>query len=211
MPEHHSRRLTPARIVKAGWVFFCLLFVAACHLDMYDQPKYGTYETSEFFPDGAAARALPPNTVSRSANLNAVVTTGKENDQFVAKVPIAIDDTVLARGKDRYNIVCGTCHGANLDGKGLVASYFKPQPPSFYAERLRTAPDGYLFNVITWGKGQMYPQAYQLSAEDRWAIVAYIRQMEQNPPQGVVANPTATPVGEPRPAGTVQPNQPEWP
>jgi mono/diheme cytochrome c family protein len=211
MQRVRLQRLSMAHLVRVGWVFFCLFFVAACHLDMYDQPKYTPYGESNIFPDGAQSRPVPPGVVAQNANLDTVVTTGKQGETFVATNPVAVNDETLALGRVKYNIYCVPCHGTNLDGKGAVAANFRPQPSSLYLERLRTAPDGYLFNVITWGKGQMYPQASTLSPEERWAIVAYIRQSQQTPPEGAVANPTEAPVLTPRPEGTVQPNQPELP
>lgn len=213
MPIMHKRRspgVSLTRVVKTGWVAFCVLFVVACHLDMYNQPRNEPYTENTLFPNNAVARPIEPNTVSRSAQLDPVLTTGEQNGQFVTTNPLPVDDQVLARGRDRYNIVCITCHGANADGRGIVAGYFRPPPASMYLERLRTAPDGYLFQVITHGKGQMFPQAHQLTPEDRWAVIAYIRQLQETPPEGVQANPTEAPAEE-RPPGTEQPNEPELP
>lgn len=211
MRERRSPRLSLTRALKAGCAAFCVLLLAACHLDMYDQPYKRPYSASELFADGAAARPIDPNTVSRSAELDTRVTTGEEGGQYLTANPLPVNEAVLARGQDRYTVVCATCHGVNADGKAVVAGYFKPGPSSMYLERLRTAPDGYLFQVITYGKGQMYPQAHQLSPEDRWAIVAYIRTLQQTPPEGVEANPTEVPAEENRGAGTAQPNEPELP
>jgi mono/diheme cytochrome c family protein len=212
MPEHAARRGSLGQIARLGLLLGCVLLIAACHLDMYDQPKQVPYSESDLFPDKAAARPIDPNIVARNANLDPAVTTGKNGDQFLATNPLPVTPELLAIGKERFTIVCATCHGVNGDAKGAVAaSYFRPPPASMYLQRLRTAPDGYLFNVITYGKGQMYPQNFQLTPEQRWAVVAYIRELQKNPPQGVVANPTEVPNPTPRPPGTVQPNQPELP
>jgi mono/diheme cytochrome c family protein len=133
--------------------------------------------------------------------------------QYTAEIPIPVNEALIARGQERYGIACVTCHGALLNGKGPVASYFKPAPASFYAPYLKDAPDGYIFEVITHGKGQMYPQAQTLSVEDRWAIIAYIRSLENNPPAELSQN-DRSPTDYPptfRVPGTVQPNQPELP
>jgi len=90
---------------------------------------------------------------------------------------------VLERGRERYNIYCAPCHSRVGDGRGFVASRgFSKMPPSYHIPRLQKAPLGYFFDVITNGFGIMPDYASQISPEDRWKIVAYIRalQLSQN-------------------------------
>ncbi len=188
-----STKIPWTRLIRVGWVGFCLLFVAACHMDMYNQAYYKTYEESTFFRDGTSARPLVPGVVARepgavvdSADQDQAVTTGRDGADYVAQNPLPVNEEVIAHGEERYGIFCAPCHGALANGRGgVVARYFNPPPPSFYIARLQEAPDGYLFDVITNGRGQMLPYASRVSIEDRWAIIAYIRQLQQNPPEGI--------------------------
>ena len=92
--------------------------------------------------------------------------------------PFAITKADLDRGEDRFNIYCAPCHGRSGDGNGIVVQRgFKP-PPSYHIDRLRQAPPGYLFIVITSGFGAMSDYSMQLTAEDRWRVVAYIRALQ---------------------------------
>lgn len=188
-----GRTFSFTKLLKIGWVPLCL-FLMACHMDMYYQPKATTYDKSVVFANGAQAQPLPPNTVSRGQNLDTAFTTGTENGQPIATNPVQADETVLARGKDRYEVFCTPCHGALGNGKGAVAAILTNSsgvaPASFYLDRLRTSPDGYYFQVITNGVVRngaqyMYPYASRISPEDRWAIIAYIRDLQENPPAEV--------------------------
>jgi hypothetical protein len=68
------------------------------------------------------------------------------------------------------------------DGEGMIVQRGMKQPPSYHIDRLREAPVGYFFNVITNGFGAMFDYADRISVQDRWAIIAYIRalQLSQN-------------------------------
>ncbi|GAB4199391.1 MAG: cytochrome c [Roseiflexaceae bacterium] len=186
-------RLSVKLLARAGALACCGLFVAACHLDMYDQPAYRAYQQSgdenvsaAAFPNGAISRQPVAGTVARGAlALSEPVATGQENGQPVTTIPVEVTDALLARGKERYEVYCVPCHGPLGNGRGVVASYFRPPPQSFYIERLRNAPDGDLFAVITNGRGLMYPYGSRITPEDRWAIIAHIRQLQQNPPPGL--------------------------
>lgn len=195
-----SLRRIVARVMLLG-IFG--LAISACHLDMYDQPKYTPLAASDFFKDGASARRLVDGTVSRTGLKIDERTTGHVGGdpagEYVTTNPITINEAVLARGQERYKIYCSACHGVNGDGKGIVAGPYsqgplKLKPPAlFYVNQLRAelqkAPDGYYFNVITYGKRNeqgeyaMFPAASRIqNIDDRWAIVAYIREMQKNPP-----------------------------
>jgi mono/diheme cytochrome c family protein len=85
---------------------------------------------------------------------------------------------LLRRGQERFNIYCSPCHSPVGDGDGMVARRGFPHPPSYHIDRLRNAPDRYLFDVITQGHGVMRSYADRVPADDRWAIVAYIRALQ---------------------------------
>ena len=96
--------------------------------------------------------------------------------------PFPITREVLDRGQDRYEIYCSICHDRLGTGNGMIPRRGFRHPPSYHTDRLRDAPAGYLFDVITNGFGAMADHAGQVSPRDRWAIIAYIRalQLSQN-------------------------------
>ena len=109
--------------------------------------------------------------------------TGKIDNNPGDYFPFAVDETVLARGRERFNVFCAPCHSRLGDGNGFIPSRgFPRKPPSYHIERLRKAPVGYFFDVMTNGFGLMPDYASQIPPKDRWAIVAYIRalQLSQN-------------------------------
>lgn len=108
--------------------------------------------------------------------------TGKSGTNLATVFPMAVTREMLERGRERFEIYCAPCHGGVGDGSGMVVSRGYPRPPSYHTDRLRNAPPGYFFNVITTGYGVMYPYASRVKPADRWAITAYIRalQLSQN-------------------------------
>lgn len=150
---------------------------------MYDQPKYKALQASDFFGDGRSARPLVEGTVAHGflhadKHLYEGVVEGKPADTF----PFAITAADLARGRERFNIYCSPCHDQAGTGNGMVVQRGFKVPPSYHIARLREAPPGYIFDVITRGFGQMSSYAAQVHPEDRWRIVAYVRalQLSQN-------------------------------
>jgi mono/diheme cytochrome c family protein len=116
--------------------------------------------------------------------LNEALYTGQENGEFVETGPLPVTEALLDRGQEQYDIFCAPCHSPVGDGRGMIVQRGFPQPPSFHTEQLRQQPDGYYYNVITNGFGQMYSYASRIQPEDRWAIVAYVRalRLSQNFP-----------------------------
>ena len=159
------------------------LGLSACQQEMAKQPRYEPLEKSEFFDDQRASRPLVEGAVARGflrddESLYRGMVNGKAADSF----PFPIDKPVLLRGQERYNIYCSPCHDAIGTGQGMIVRRgFRP-PPSFHIDRLRQAEPGRFFEHITRGVGAMPDYAQQISPEERWAIVAYIRalQLSQN-------------------------------
>jgi len=161
----------------------CLLLTVGCGMNMRDQFRYEPLEQSTFFEDGESARQPVPNTVARGQlRDDAVFYTGQDGDEPVAEMPVAVTQELLERGQGRYNAFCAPCHGLAGNGDGTVVRRGFPAPPSLHIDRLRDAPVGYFFDVITNGFGRMYPYDYRVQPADRWAIIAYIRalQLSQN-------------------------------
>jgi hypothetical protein len=154
-----------------------LFMIAGCdhlHQDMGNQPKNKPLSPSDFFADGRSVRTPVENTVSRSSMDNDQLMVTKDSTNF----PMPVNDALLERGQERYRIFCSPCHGIQGDGIGMIVMRGMKSPPTYHQDRLRQAPNGYIYDVITNGFGQMYNYAAQVSPRDRWAIVAYVRALQ---------------------------------
>jgi mono/diheme cytochrome c family protein len=140
--------------------------------------KRRAYQESELFRDGLAMRHPPANTVPYRSSLDPVVATGLAQDgRPVAESPVAVTAASLARGRARFDVLCSVCHGVLGDGESQVALNMSlRKPPSLHA--YRDVGDGYLYRVVTNGFGLMPSYANELSVEDRWAVVAYVRALQ---------------------------------
>lgn len=150
---------------------------------MYDQPRYEDYEPSVFFEDSMSVRPLPTGSIARGwgGNRDPHFYYGIVNDSFVTTFPFRITERVLKRGQERYNIYCSPCHGYAGYGNGIIPQRgFSRLPPSFHNERLRDAPPGYFYNVISEGFGIMYGYSNRIQPADRWAIVAYVQALQRS-------------------------------
>jgi cbb3-type cytochrome c oxidase subunit III len=152
---------------------------AACRQDMHVQPKYKPLDPCGFFGDGRSARPPVPGTVARGQlRIDEAKFTGKVNGVPVNAFPFPITRSDLELGRERYEIYCSPCHDYTGSGRGLVVQRGFPAPPSYHLDRLRSAPVGHFFDVMTSGYGTMYSYADRISPEDRWRIVAYIRALQ---------------------------------
>ena len=162
--------------MAAAIVAACL---CGCHTDMYDQPRFEPLERSTFFDDGRSARPLVPGVVPYGSEPeNDVLHTGKQNGELATELPVPLDEALLNRGHERFDIFCSVCHGRTGDGDGMIVQRGYRQPPTYHSDRLRGAPIGHFFDVMTNGFGAMPSYALQVPLEDRWAIAAYIRALQ---------------------------------
>ena len=160
-----------------------LLILAGCRQEMYDQPKIKPLAQSDFYPDLRSARPQVDGTVARGQlHADGYLYTGKINGNPGDYMPFPITEADLQRGHERFNIYCAPCHSRLGDGNGMVPQRGYKHPPTYHQDRLREAPLGYFFDVMTNGYGVMPDYAAQIAPEDRWRIVAYIRalQLSQN-------------------------------
>ena len=147
------------------------LLLGACDdHSMTRQNRYSTYGQAALFPNGTEAQVLPPGTVAQ----------GDLDRALKALHPPPADTQLLARGQERYNIYCTPCHGRSGAGDGMAVRRGFPAPPSYHSARLRAAPAQHFFDVITNGYGVMYSYAARIEPADRWAIVAYIRALQES-------------------------------
>jgi hypothetical protein len=156
----------------------CVLAISGCDYslrqDMANQPYNHPLSPSDFFPDGRSERPLIENTVPRGAVENDVYSVSKD----YAGYPLPVNERLLRRGQDRYKIFCTPCHGLQGDGNGMAAVRGMKHPPSYHIDRLRQAPNGYFYDVITNGFGAMYSYSERIPPNDRWAIIAYLRALQ---------------------------------
>lgn len=168
-----------------GWAALgaavALLVAAGCTQDMADQPRYEALEPTSFFDDGAASRHPPVGTIAQGyLREDEHLYRGRVNGQLASEFPAAlpVTEALLKRGRERFQIFCSPCHDQTGQGRGMVVQRGFPSPPSFHTDRLREAPVGHFFDVMTNGFGRMYDYSAQLSPEDRWAVAAYIRVLQ---------------------------------
>jgi Cytochrome C oxidase, cbb3-type, subunit III len=181
----HSRfRGSPAVGGAERWAFLLLvvpLCLAGCHKDMFDQPKYRPLEESDFFADGNSSRPLLPDTLARGhLHPDDLLNTGKLNGADATLFPFAVTRPVLERGRQQFDIFCSPCHGRLGDGNGMIVQRGFKHPPSFHIDRLREAPPGHYFDVITNGFGAMFSYGDRIAPRDRWAVIAYVRALQRS-------------------------------
>jgi mono/diheme cytochrome c family protein len=182
-----------ARVVAAcggqcACALVCLLLAAACTQKMAHQPKYGPLAPSDFFGDRLSARPIVSGAVAREekGDDSASMSAYKSGGAYVDTIPLPLTPQLVERGRERYEIFCAACHGRTGEGDGPVAGtqdYRFPPPLPFSAEEVRARPAGFYFEVMTKGYREMGRYSHQVSARDRWAIIAYIRELQQLHPQ----------------------------
>lgn len=209
MTRHAIKSWLPALAVAA--------LLSGCNQQMALQPKLKPQDPSEFFQDGRSTRPLVEGTVARGTlGAEPVFLTGKVSElpaavpasrvdpglvlaQYAGEFPVEVNEALLKRGQERYNIYCNVCHGQTGAGDGTIVMRGFLKPPAFWEQtpgdkshfsrglryqgagliELEKAPAGYLYHVITHGYGGMASYSAQVPPNDRWAIVAYIRALQK--------------------------------
>lgn len=164
--------------------------------DMDHQARYKPQGANSFFSDGRNDRPVPANTVARGnyfnqaevfsadfsdPNLgNAPFNQGRDAaGNLVKRIPMEVTYELMETGRQKYEIFCISCHGAAGDGNGVTKQYDVPAT-SYHDDRLRTVEDGHIYDVITNGKGLMYPLKDRMTPEERWATVLYVRALQRS-------------------------------
>ena len=154
--------------------------------DMDRQPKLRPQAANTFFKDGLSSQQPIDGAVARgSAYQDVPENTGKipGTTNWVQTIPAPVTAQVMARGRERYDISCAPCHGAQGDGKGITTKFGMAVIADLHDAAGRKVPqqsDGQLFGTISHGKGLMQGYASTLSIPDRWAIVAYVRALQRS-------------------------------
>ena len=197
-----------ARWARFSWLFL-LAALVGCRQDMHDQPRFKPLAMNDFYPDLRSGRAPVEGTVARGElHEDTYFYSGKVGGNPGDYMPFPVTREVLARGRERFDIYCAPCHSRLGDGNGMIVQRGFQRPPTYHQDRLRKAPLGYFFDVITNGFGAMPDYAAQIAPADRWAIVAYIRalQLSQNASKAEAGGPVpsaAPPLEEPGSGATL--------
>jgi len=172
-----------ARVLAALLLVGCKGTDTGVHWDlerMVVQPRYTAYGGSDFFDDGRAMRVPPPGTVPRDAaprDLLAGEIGAEAGD--VERIPVALTPELLRVGRARFDVFCAVCHDVLGNAASPVAERMQLRPPpSLHTERIRAFPPGRLYRIIRDGYGLMPPYGAELSGEERWAVVAYVRALQ---------------------------------
>jgi mono/diheme cytochrome c family protein len=169
---------------------------------MDDQPKVLPQTASKFFHDGASMRQPVPGTVPIGGLKEDAALTGQGADgKFVATIPLTVDAALLERGRQRYVIYCQPCHDARGDGKGILFQRGNVPTASFHQEKILKYPDGFIFEIITNGLALMPSYRWSIAPADRWAIIAYIRELERKRLASTTGAPASAQAPADKPAG----------
>ena len=227
--RRNTLRVAVSPRLRVCFLLLALSVTAGCRQDMQDQPKMKPYRGTTFFADKLSARQPIEGTVARGfLRTDTEFFTGKKSGRTAGQgtqaivgqqasgpgqdnsfpddidyFPIPITEEVVKRGRERYEIFCSACHGLTGNGDGMIVRRGFRRAASFNDDRLRQAPVGHFFDAITNGWGAMPSYAPQVAVQDRWAIVAYIRALQESqrnqttpsPSPSPTASPTATPGG----------------
>jgi mono/diheme cytochrome c family protein len=180
--------------------------------DMDRQPKLRPQEANSFFKDGLSSQQPIAGTISRGSPWqDSPENTGKipGTTNWVQTIPVPLTQQLLARGRERYDINCAPCHGAQGDGKGITTKFGMAVIADLHDATTRKVPqqpDGEIFNTVSYGKGLMQGYAANVTIQDRWAIVAYVRALQRShlgSIEDVPADQRAT-VTKPLPPGAIK-------
>ncbi len=178
--DRNGRAIAGLKACSTLTLLAALLVLAGCRQDMHDQPRFKPFARSDFYTDLRSARPPVEGAIARGQlHDDTYLYTGKLGNDLGDYMPFPVTAELLARGQQRYDIYCAPCHSRIGDGNGVILTRgFPRKPTSYHIERLRKAPLGYFFDVITNGFGSMPDYSSQVTPQDRWAIVAYIRALQ---------------------------------
>lgn len=177
----------PGRLQVLFALTVLLLLLAGCREDMQKQPRVDPLR-SDVFMEEQLTRAPVLDTIARDQIGTSYFYSGYDGQNLGDRIPFHVTRDVLERGRERFNIYCAPCHARTGDGNGMIVQRGYRRPPSYHIDRLRQAPLGHFFDVITNGFGAMPDYSSQIPTRDRWAITAYIRvlQFSQNAPASLL-------------------------
>ncbi len=182
-----THRRFPTRVPMLALAFAALLGLQACNRsfetppiqvipDMDNQKKVKAQAESDFFQDGVGSRLPVPGTVSQ--NGGGYRYHGRPDLAMAnLKNPLTMSEAVLLRGREKFQTFCAVCHGIDATGNGTVVDHGFPLPPTLHSKKIHDYPDAMLFHIISDGQNAMPSYARQISADDRWATIMYLRAL----------------------------------
>ncbi len=177
MPKHPANSLFRWTLASAALALFA--FSTGCRQDMQNEPKMIPQRGTTFFASGRSVRPQVAGTVARNQqDEEDYFHTGLIDNQVQDKLPFPVTMTVLRRGQERFNIYCTPCHSRVGNGRGMIVERGYKPAGDLTSARILKEPMGHYFDVISHGYGAMPDYASQITTQDRWAIVAYIRALQ---------------------------------
>ena len=160
--------------------------------DMERQPKLRPQTVNSFFDNGMSSRLPVAHTIERNDPIQVgsqrvylwqdlPVTTGRitGTTNFVEVNPLPVTAELLQRGQQVFNINCAACHSKLGDGNGTPKRIGAMAiVANLHEKRIVELTDGELLDVVSYGKGLMSGYAGNLTVQDRWAAVAYLRALQ---------------------------------
>ena len=166
--------------------------------DMDRQQKYYPQSESNFFENGMTDRLPPANTVVRGNALDrkevfssdfsaehlkdVALLTGKDAEgNFISGFPMEVTHEMMMKGRERFDIFCSACHGYAGDGNGAIKNFTGPNlaPANLTQQLFIDQSEGEIYNTIAHGKNTMMGYGDKLNPEERWAVVLYVRALQQ--------------------------------
>ena len=143
---------------------------------MMEQEKLTPQKGSELFSDGFGMRKPVEGTVARGFIPYPYM--GQANPTEVLSNPFLPTKENIKLGEAKYFTFCSPCHGYFGDGDSRLRGQF-PNPPTLHSSRAREFSDGMIYHIITNGQNIMPSYASQVTREERWAIVNYVRVLQR--------------------------------
>lgn len=207
----HQARVPSTRKLFGGLALLTLVSAGCTDAAGYDldyilgqAPFVGTMRQQVSFEDQQMPRLPAPGSVPVSSPTMEVLPpfgqTALDSVGAVLTNPLEITPAVLARGEQVYQNQCFVCHGAQGEGNGPVIGPGKfPLGPTLIGGTALARSDGYVYAIIRVGRGLMPSYGERINHNDRWAVVAYVNQLQQ---QGGGAAGTAQPATTPAQTGS---------
>ena len=184
-PLSTKTRTSPRPPCLRGALVALVLTSACGDTTLFDpmerQPKFKPFAANSLFADGRAMRNPPEGAVPRErTTMRPEITDALDRKgNVVDTIPIPVTRELMDSGRERFEIHCAPCHGLVGDGVSLVATQMSLRPPPNLHKILNPSP-GHIYQVISQGFGLMSSYAPQLTAEERWAVVAYVEALRRS-------------------------------
>lgn len=165
--------------------------------DMAHSARYNAFSGNMNFPDGKSLQPPPAGAIARGYMPLRYTATPEDALRAGEELinPFTENANTLQRGAFVFANNCTPCHGTDAKGMGLVPQRGYPPPPSLLADHARNMKDGQMFHVLTFGQNNMPSHAGQLSRDDRWMAILYVRSLQRQAPPATIAASPAKPAG----------------